>query len=189
MSNKYCEKCNSPVEMTATVCPSCSGTSFLHKLPDTSFCDCAIPLIELDSCTRCSKKIAPSRLQILTSKTAKTKSTETTAQVNVASQPQVGIGSTNSGKTIEDLIRAQNRTTHAVRAFVRFLFIQLSGFTCAIFLWNLSTAFINEQECVEYGNNCSGNGFLQFLAAAVLIGSVIWSSQAGWEELGKSEVS
>ena len=175
--------------MTATSCPSCSGTSFLHKLPDTNYCDCAIPLIDVDSCGRCSKKIAPSRLQVLTSKTTKTNSTEPIVQVNTAAQSQVGIGSTNSGKTIDDLIRAQNRTTHAVRAFVRFLFIQLSGFTCAIFLWNLSTAFIDEQECAQYGSKCSGNGFLQFLAAAVLIGSVIWSSQAGWDELGKSEVN
>lgn len=36
--------------------------------------------------------------------------------------------------TLADLVKAQNRTTHSVRAFVRFLFIQLSAATIAIFL-------------------------------------------------------
>jgi hypothetical protein len=71
---------------------------------------------------------------------------------------------------------------------VRFLFIQLSGFTLAIFLWNLSTAFIDQQECIQYGDKCTANGFLQFLTAVVLIVSVIWSSHAGWNELGKSNI-
>ncbi len=76
---------------------------------------------------------------------------------------------------IDSLIRAQNRTTHAVRAFVRFLFIQLTGITIAVFLWNLSL-------------NLDGNGFLAFLAVAVWIVSVIWSSVAGWDELDKSKI-
>jgi len=84
--------------------------------------------------------------------------------------PQTGFG-------FEDLIRAQNRTTHAVRAFVRFLFIQLSGITFAVLLWNLSLA--DEDE----------NAFLQFLAVVVWIVAVIWSSKAGWEELEKSAVT
>ena len=189
MSKKYCEKCNFPVVMTELICSSCSGTSFVHKLPDTNYCDCAIPLTNLDSCDRCSRKIAPSRLGILSPKPPKVKNTTPQAVVNNVSQLQAVAGMSNTGKTIDDLIRAQNRTTHAVRAFVRFLFIQLSGFTCAIFLWNLSTAFIDQQKCSQYGSNCTGNGFFQFLAASVLIGSVIWSSQAGWEELGKSEIN
>ena len=81
----------------------------------------------------------------------------------------------SSGATLDDLVRAQNRTTHAVRAFVRFLFIQLTGITCAVFLWNLSIA-------VE------GNTVMEFLAAGVWLGAVIWSSYAGWEELHKSNV-
>jgi len=90
--------------------------------------------------------------------------------------------------TLEDLVRAQNRTTHAVRAFVRFLFIQLTGITLAVFLWNISLEFVNEQDCFQYGDNCTGNPFLQFLAGAVWIGAVILSSRAGWEELHKSNI-
>ena len=90
--------------------------------------------------------------------------------------------------SLVDVIRAQNRTTHAVRAFVRFLFIQLTGTTVAVFLWNLSLAFRDQQDCYAYGSNCTGNTFLQFLAAVVFIVSVIWSSNAGWSELSKSDI-
>ena len=90
--------------------------------------------------------------------------------------------------SLVDVIRAQNRTTHAVRAFVRFLFIQLTGTTAAVFLWNLSLAFRDQQDCYAYGSNCTGNTFLQVLATVVFIGSVIWSSNAGWSELSKSDI-
>jgi hypothetical protein len=76
---------------------------------------------------------------------------------------------------IESLIQAQNKTTHAVRAFVRFLFIQLTGITLAAFLWFTSLNF-------------EGNSFLAFLAVVVWIVSVIWSSVAGWGELDKSNI-
>ena len=94
----------------------------------------------------------------------------------------------NNEPGINDLINAQNRTTHAVRAFVRFLFIQLTGITLAILIWNASNLFINEENCRLAGDNCSGNSFLQFLSALTLIISVFWSSQVGWRELAKSEI-
>ena len=81
----------------------------------------------------------------------------------------------SSGATLDDLVRAQNRTTHAVRAFVRFLFIQLTGLTIVYFLWNL---FVESD----------GNAFIAFLVLAVWLGTVIWSSAAGWDELSKSNV-
>ena len=92
------------------------------------------------------------------------------------------------GANLDDLVSAQNRTTHAVRAFVRFLFIQLSGITFAVLLWNISLAFVDQQECFRSGEKCNGNAFLQFLAAVVWIVSVVWSSKAGWEELEKSKI-
>ena len=81
----------------------------------------------------------------------------------------------SSGATLDDLVRAQNRTTHAVRAFVRFLFIQLTGLTIVYFLWNL---FVESD----------GNAFIAFLVLAVWLVTVIWSSAAGWDELRKSNV-
>jgi len=77
--------------------------------------------------------------------------------------------------TLEDLVRAQNRTTHAVRAFVRFLFIQLTGLTLVFFLWNL---FLETE----------ANGFVGFLVLVVWLGTVVWSSAAGWDELNKSNI-
>jgi len=89
---------------------------------------------------------------------------------------------------IERLISAQNRTTHAVRAFVRFLFIQLSGISAAVILWNFSLASIDQQECFNSGDNCGANSFLQVAAVLVWLVSVIWSSIAGWSELESSEI-
>ena len=189
MAKKYCEKCYLPVEMTDFECPSCSATSFVHSLPPTNLCGCDTPLINGFSCDRCRKKIDPSRRRMLIAK--QTKTAVSPQALKAASNNPGPLSETlnpSSGRTIDDLIRAQNRTTHAVRAFVRFLFIQLSGITLAIFLWNLSTAFIDPQECLRYGSKCTGNTFLQFLAAVVMIVSVIWSSLAGWEELGKSNI-
>jgi hypothetical protein len=104
----------------------------------------------------------------------------TTPPVAPPSKPDHSIG---------DLITAQNRTTHAVRAFVTFLFIQLAGSTFAIILWNVGDLFIDQEECRNYGRNCEGNGFLRFLAAVVWIIAIIWSSNEGWKELKKSEVN
>jgi hypothetical protein len=89
---------------------------------------------------------------------------------------------------IERLIEAQDRTTHAVRAFVRFLFIQLSGLTAAYVVWNWSMSFVDQQKCYSNGTNCGGNTFLQIFAILIWIVSVFLSSRAGWSELKKSEV-
>ena len=91
-------------------------------------------------------------------------------------------------KNTQDLIQAQNRTTHAVRAFVRFLFIQLSGLTLVYFTWSLSEISIDPNECARYGEKCEGNLFFQVLAIVIWIGTVIFSSRAGWSELEKSDV-
>lgn len=86
------------------------------------------------------------------------------------------------------LIQSQNRTTHAVRAFVRFLFIQLAATTLAIAVWQLSNFNIDQYQCATSGERCSGNSFLQLVAAGIWVVGVIWSSRAGWSELEESEV-
>ena len=169
MSLKYCGECAEAVEQIVMFCPKCRSQMFVHQKPSgDSFAARMVDKTPGDKGSRTQSfatEIAP-----------------------VSNQSLFDANST-SGKTIDDLIRAQNRTTHAVRAFVRFLFIQLTGVTCAVFLWNLSLAFIDQQKCYSNGSNCTGNAFLQFLAAVVLIGSIIWSSQAGWDELSKSNIS
>jgi hypothetical protein len=85
--------------------------------------------------------------------------------------------------------RAQNKTTHAVRAFVRFFFIQLSAATLAGFVWAVSQSTMDPYECAQFGENCRGNGALEFAAAIIFIVGVFYSSQQGWKELRASEIN
>jgi Na+/melibiose symporter-like transporter len=78
------------------------------------------------------------------------------------------------------LIQAQNRTTHAVRAFVRFLFIQLSALTLATFLFFVSFQLVNEEG--------APNTFLLIMGGVIWIIGLVWSSTAGWSELEKSNI-
>jgi hypothetical protein len=168
MGLKYCDKCQEAVEQIVMVCPKCKSEMFVHRKGDGG-----------------------SVREHLDENAAKHRAQKNQALVAVQDSvptSRLTDGISKTGKTIDDLIRAQNRTTHAVRAFVRFLFIQLTGITLAVFLWNISLAFIDEQACFQNGDNCTGNTFLQFAAAAVWIGSVIWSSRAGWDELYKSNI-
>lgn len=187
--------------MTIFECPTCGGSTFVHSAPNAAFCQCREPKIKEQHCSTCGKDIEPMRFSSLTGKISDPKLSKRVDQSMTQSHSQETtqgpaesvneIQSSNNGinnSEIREMIRAQNRTTHAVRAFVRFLFIQLSATTAAIAIWNLSNAFINQEDCVAYGNNCTGNGFLQFVAAVILIGGIIWSSVAGWDELGKSKV-
>jgi len=84
-------------------------------------------------------------------------------------------------------IEATNRTTYAVRAFVRFLFIQLVGITAAFFLNSLATASVDPIRCAYSGDNCQPIVALQVLAFLIWIGAVIWSSNVGWKELALSD--
>ena len=91
-------------------------------------------------------------------------------------------------KLLEKNIEATNRTTHAIRAFVRFLFLQLSFTTVAIFLYNWATSSVNPLECVQSGDSCEPNAELILLAVVTWIIGVGLSSRIGWEELVKSDV-
>ena len=89
-------------------------------------------------------------------------------------------------KLLQELIQASDRTTRAVRAFVRFLFIQLAATTAAavIFLFGIITQ--DPVRCAFFGD-CQPNIFTTILAALVWVVGVIWSSIAGWGELGLSQ--
>lgn len=89
-------------------------------------------------------------------------------------------------KLLEKNIEAANRTTHAVRAFVRFLFIQLSFLTAAAVLWQLGLAFPDEDNCSIVG--CEPNGFVTVFVVLLVIAGVLVSSIAGWSELELSNM-
>lgn len=175
MGLKYCDKCHEAVEQIVMVCPKCKSEMFVHGA-------------EMWKRVK-DEPTAPKRV---TPKTTAAETEIAPMPTSTPSAPQKSqdffAGNSKTGKTIDDLIRAQNRTTHAVRAFVRFLFIQLTGITLAVFLWNISLAFIDEQACYQYGDNCTGNAFLQFMAGIVWLAAVILSSSAGWDELNKSNI-
>lgn len=157
------------------VCPKCKSEMFVHGA---------------EMWKRVKDEPTPPKRVTPKTTTAETEVAPTPTSTPSTSQRSQDffVGNSKTGKTIDDLIRAQNRTTHAVRAFVRFLFIQLTGITLAVFLWNISLAFIDEQACYQYGDNCTGNAFLQFMAGIVWLAAVILSSSAGWDELNKSNI-
>ena len=85
--------------------------------------------------------------------------------------------SENLERLLELNIQASNRTTHAVRAFVRFLFIQLVAITLAGFLIAVGGLFPE-----------AGGAFFFVLGFLVWIIGVFVSSSAGWSELALSDV-
>ena len=90
-------------------------------------------------------------------------------------------------KLLEKNIEASNRTTHAVRALVRFLFIQLSFLTAAFVVWQIGLAFPDEDNCSAFG--CEPHGIVSILVLLLVVLGVLLSSSAGWEELRLSSVS
>jgi hypothetical protein len=113
-------------------------------------------------------------------------------------QPQApvttGFQSATPGRNLTDsellleLVRASNRSTHAIRALVRFIFIQLSFITLAYILNSFANAFIDPEQCARYGDSCSPNGFFSFLSFVAIIAGIIISSRVGWAELKQSDV-
>jgi len=74
---------------------------------------------------------------------------------------------------LRESIAASNRTTRAVRALVRFIFIQLSSTTLAGIL--------------VYFGAVNSEFSLLILGLIVWVVGVFWSSAAGWSELDKSD--
>lgn len=180
MSLKYCDDCHEPVEQVVMSCPKCMTTTFVH----------GAEIMKRDKIERAERsktqETVTSSQPTSTSSVAPAQKNQKIEKANTVSSSAPSESTTivisKTGKTLDDLIRAQNKTTHAVRAFVRFLFIQLTGLTLAYFLWNLSIAFADE-------DHINGNPALQFMAIGVWIATVIFSSHAGWDELQKSEIN
>jgi hypothetical protein len=98
----------------------------------------------------------------------------------------------NSTNSNLEIIKAVNRTTHAVRAFVLFLFYQLSSTTAAAFFYLVAKVVGNSNDDCEntlrsFGG-CPPNAFFLFLAVVTWLGGVIYSSNVGWKEIQKSNL-
>ena len=157
-------------------CPDCGGTTFDHTIPES------LKKMQVSSATSTSK---PSKAAIIesmaaTKANASPKSDQT---IPTDSELQVLI------KKQDETIRAINRTTHAVRAFVLFLFYQLFALTISGILYVVAVAIGETNEaCQNNPFGCNPNAFFIFLALAVWVAGVIYSSQKGWEEIEKSEI-
>ena len=161
-TQKLCDKCKTEVKQFDGECLTCGGTSFF-------FINNGIPTSGETETYRSKEPIEFKR-----------SNNEKSSNISNSSYSP-------SETTLADLVRAQNRTTHAVRAFVRFFFIQLSAATVAIIFWNVSLQLSNGYECTEYGD--CGSSEIWLIAAGVtwLVG-LVWSSAAGWDELHKSDL-
>ena len=160
---KFCVKCFSQTLDDASECAACMGFRFTTNLADIS--DLArkhnLGLIQNESHSK-SENLDSSKL------------------------PDVKYDSESVERLLREVVQAQNRTTHAVRAFVRFLFIQLTGITLAGVLWTLSNLGVDVEKCALRGESCTGSGLLQFLAVVTWLIGVAVSSYIGSKELEKS---
>ena len=115
----------------------------------------------------------------------------TKENLHLAKQQSAGAMSTSVNSNL-DLINAVNRTTHAVRAFVLFLFYQLSSITVAVFFYLVAGAIGNSnEECdstLRALGGCPPNAFFLFLAVVTWLGGIIYSSAIGWKEIEKSNL-
>ena len=84
-------------------------------------------------------------------------------------------------------IEAQNRTTYAIRALVRFILIQFLSITIGAVIYGIAIALQGTENCERYGN-CGISWFLLFVGSVIIILGVIKSIHAGWTELAQSEV-
>lgn len=91
---------------------------------------------------------------------------------------QITGGNLSESKRLEELlsqtIAASNRTTHAVRAFVYFLFIQLGSVVLGLLI-------------IFFGQG-NGTESSQIFGSLVIIGGLLASFYFGWKEFQLSEV-
>jgi hypothetical protein len=167
VTKKICDKCKSEVKQFDSECSKCGGTSF-------SF-------LNDDSYESKSSEIYINDTPVDFSRTTYGEDSSFKAS-NRSNNSH-----SSSETTLADLVRAQDRTTHAVRAFVRFLFIQLSAITIAVFFWNIGAQLSNNYECTSY-RNCGSSEFFFVAAGITWLAGLIWSSIAGWDELHKSDL-
>lgn len=133
------------------------------------------------NCSTCGRPYRKDILKLCPSCASREDSNVNTraAETSISAKSQQYTAATESPE-VERLLRAivvsTGKTTHAVRAFVRFLFIQLSATTLAGLFIFWSNPFSNES-----------NDFLFWVGALIYLGGFVWSSAAGWHELSESE--
>ena len=93
----------------------------------------------------------------------------------------------NSSELLVEAIQASNRTTHAIRAIVRFFLVQLSFITLAYFAYFMNSFTVDEDDCARW-EECSPSSFGSFLVFAIFAVGVFISSRLAWAELERSNI-
>ncbi len=125
----------------------------------------------LGTCPKCKAEFDSKRISEGLSSAPQSLKQDVSIKQNVSERAEIA--------SLEELIRATNRTTRAVRAFVLFLFYQLTAITLSGILYLISISFPNDQN--------EPNLFWGILALVVWIGGVFISSNVGWREIRKSD--
>lgn len=86
------------------------------------------------------------------------------------------------------MIEAQNRTTFAVRALVKFIFFQLLTLCGGALLWAMGMSTVDTYQCTNFGKTCSGNVFFLTLSVITLLSGTSISFREGWKELKASSI-
>ena len=190
---KYCYKCKEEIpDIKVLECPACGGQSFVHdkkmfELDRRIHSQAAPPIQEDEPAAEQSARLV---VENQTSKVpVDSDNFKDILERLTSTEEQIQLLLADSIAAQNRTTRAANRTTHAVRAFVRFLFIQLSAITLAAFLWNFAASGVDPIVCQQSGEKCSPIAGLQIIAVIIWIAGVFWSSSAGWSELQKSEVT
>jgi hypothetical protein len=160
MEEKRCRACSEIVEASVPICPKCNRDVFR-------------PIVHapLPQPIQGAKGIRASESSVLINSEVKT-------AVSRAGQPVKDERLARIEELLAKSIQSTDRTTHAIRAFVRFLFIQLTTITLAVLCWNISLVLPEDAPVAA----------LQFFAGAIYLGGIAYSSHQGWKELDASDI-
>ncbi len=138
-------------------------------------------------CDACGKDLRDLAL----SKPIGAKDSETVTEIDskdLQSSKKIDLNEMSQNELMIQSIHASNRTTHAIRALVRFFMVQLSFITAAFFVNFLNQLTVDEYECSRWGDKCSPSDLGSLLVVAVLVVGVVISSKLAWAELEHSNI-
>ena len=181
-----CSSCNIPfTNSEAKFCAICGtpapGYSALQNpaMPNASASKSAWPTADEAAAAAAAPPVTPAPA---------TPAYQPQAPVRTGFQSATPARNLSDSELLLELVRASNRSTHAIRALVRFIFIQLSFITLAYILNIFADSFIDTERCFDYGKDCTPNAFFSFLSFVAIVAGIIISSRVGWAELKQSDV-
>lgn len=197
---KRCTKCKGFLENSAVKCEFCGSKSFERFTEEneqeieTSMARVTCPVCGreyrqdlLENCPRCASA------GVVTSDFDDDESIHSSRSSSYQNRKTVKKAEKSSGdmdellSQINEVRRAVNRATHAIRSIVLFVLWQLSFTTIAAVVYVTAVFVSNLREsCQENPFGCEPNAFLVFVALVIWVSGVIYSSRIAWDEIRKS---